>query len=389
MQLTDRMKRIGTETAFEVFARAQALERQGKNVVHLELGEPDFPSPKAAIEAGIEALRAGMTKYTTSPGILDLRARIAEVEGPRRSLKFTPEQVVVTPGAKPIMFYVLLALAQEGDEVLYPDPGFPIYESMIRFSGATPVPYPLREENDFCMDPGYIAARLSPRTRLVIISSPNNPTGGVEPRENLGRLADALRKNDTWILSDEIYSHLIFEGSHHSIAGFEGMPEKTIILDGFSKTYSMTGWRLGWGIMPQELVPHITRLVINSVSCTSGFSQRGGLGAISTLEETLPPMREEFKRRREVIVAGLNEIPGVRCARPHGTFYAFPNVSSFGRKSKEVADYLLEKAGVACLSGTAFGNEGEGYLRLSFATSIDKIQLALARIKEGLADLPA
>lgn len=389
MQLTDRMKRIGTETAFEVFARAQALERQGKDVVHLELGEPDFPSPKAAIEAGIEALRAGMTKYTTSPGILDLRARIAEVEGPRRSLKFTPDQVVVTPGAKPIMFYVLLALAQEGDEVLYPDPGFPIYESMIRFSGATPVPYPLREENDFCMDPGYIAARLSPRTRLVIISSPNNPTGGVEPRENLGRLADALRKNDTWILSDEIYSHLIFEGSHHSITGFEGMPEKTIILDGFSKTYSMTGWRLGWGIMPQELVPHITRLVINSVSCTSGFSQRGGLGAISTLEETLPPMREEFKRRREVIVAGLNEIPGVRCARPRGTFYAFPNVSSFGRKSREVADYLLEKAGVACLSGTAFGNEGEGYLRLSFATSIDKIQVALARIKEGLADFPA
>jgi aspartate/methionine/tyrosine aminotransferase len=389
MQLTDRMKRIGTETAFEVFARAQALERQGKNVVHLELGEPDFPSPKAAIEAGIEALRAGMTKYTTSPGILDLRARIAEVEGPRRSLKFTPEQVVVTPGAKPIMFYVLLALAQEGDEVLYPDPGFPIYESMIRFSGATPVPYPLREENGFCMDPGYIAARLSPRTRLVIISSPNNPTGGVEPHENLGRLSDALRKNDTWILSDEIYSHLIFEGSHHSITGFEGMPEKTIILDGFSKTYSMTGWRLGWGIMPQELVPHITRLVINSVSCTSGFSQRGGLGAISTLEETLPHMREEFKRRREVIVAGLNEIPGVRCARPRGTFYAFPNVSSFGRKSKEVADYLLEKSGVACLSGTAFGNEGEGYLRLSFATSIDKIQVALARIKEGLANFPA
>ena len=389
MRLTDRMKRIGTETAFEVFARAQALERQGKSVVHLELGEPDFPSPRAAIEAGIEALREGMTKYTTSPGILDLRARIAEVEGPRRGLKFTPEQVVVTPGAKPIMFYALLALAQEGDEVLYPDPGFPIYESMIRFTGATPVPYPLREKNDFCMDPGYLAARLSPRTRLVIISSPNNPTGGVEPRENLGRLAEALRQNDTWILSDEIYSHLIFEGSHHSITGFEGMPERTIILDGFSKTYSMTGWRLGWGIMPQELVPHITRLVINSVSCTSGFSQKGGLGAISTLEETLPPMREEFKRRREVIVAGLNEIPGVKCSKPRGTFYAFPNVSSFGRKSKEVADYLLEKAGVACLSGTAFGNEGEGYLRLSFAASIDKIQVALARIKEGLADFPA
>jgi aspartate/methionine/tyrosine aminotransferase len=233
------------------------------------------------------------------------------------------------------------------------------------------------------MDPEYVAARLSPRTRLVIISSPNNPTGGVEPCENLARLAEALRRNDTWVLSDEIYSHLIFEGSHHSITGFEGMPAKTIILDGFSKTYSMTGWRLGWGIMPQELVPHITRLVINSVSCTSGFSQKGGLGAISTLEKTIPPMREEFKRRREVIVTGLNGIPGVRCAKPRGTFYAFPNVSSFGRKSKDVADHLLDNAGVACLSGTAFGSEGEGYLRFSFATSIDKIQAALDRIKEA------
>ena len=256
---------------------------------------------------------------------------------------------------------------------------------MIRFAGATPVPYPLREENGFCMDPGLVAGRLSPRTRLVIISSPNNPTGGVEPRENLEKLAEALRKNDTWVLSDEIYSHLIFEGSHHSIASFKGMPEKTIILDGFSKTYSMTGWRLGWGIMPQELVPHITRLVINSVSCTAGFSQKGGLGAISTLEKTLPPMREEFKRRRELIVAGLNGIRGVRCAKPRGTFYAFPNVSSFGRKSKEVADYLLESAGVACLSGTAFGAEGEGYLRLSFATSIEKIGIALDRIKDAFA----
>jgi aspartate aminotransferase len=388
MRLTERMKRIGTETAFEVFARAQALERQGKDVVHLELGEPDFPSPEAAIEAGIEALRAGMTKYTTSPGVLELRARIAEMEGPRRGLSFAPEQVVVTPGAKPIMFYALLALAQDGDEVLYPDPGFPIYESMIRFAGATPVPYPLREENGFCMDPDHVAGRLSPRTRLVIISSPNNPTGGVEPRENLKRLAEALRVNDTWVLSDEIYSHLIFEGSHHSITSFEGMPEKTIILDGFSKTYSMTGWRLGWGIMPQELVPHITRLVINSVSCTAGFSQKGGLGAISTLDKTLPPMREEFKRRRESIVAGLNGIRGVRCAKPRGTFYAFPNVSSFGRKSKEVADYLLESAGVACLSGTAFGAEGEGYLRLSFATSIEKIRIALERIKDAFARLP-
>ena len=389
MKLTDRMHRLGTETAFEVFARASAMERQGRDIVHLELGEPDFASPPAAIEAGIAALRAGMTKYTTSPGIPELRARIAEVEGPRRGLAFAPEQVVVTPGAKPIMFYVLLALAQEGDEVLYPDPGFPIYESMIRFAGATPVPYPLREENDFCMDPDLMASRLSPRTCLVIIISPNNPTGGVESRDSLARLAGVLRRNDAWILSDEVYSHLIFEGSHCSIASFDGMAEKTIILDGFSKTYSMTGWRLGWGIMPLELAPHITRLVINSVSCTSGFSQKGGLGAISTLEHTLPPMLEEFRGRRDVIVAGLNQIRGIRCAEPRGTFYAFPNVSSLGRKSREVADYLLDRAGVACLSGTAFGSEGEGYLRLSFAASVEKIRTALARIKDALAVFPS
>ncbi|NWG13741.1 MAG: pyridoxal phosphate-dependent aminotransferase [Acidobacteria bacterium] len=383
MRLTDRMQRLGTETAFEVFARAQALERQGRDVVHLELGEPDFQSPDSAVEAVAAALRGGMTKYTTSPGLLELRAKIAEVEGPRRGLRFAPEQVVVTPGAKPIMFYVILALAQEGDEVLYPDPGFPIYESMIRFAGATAVPYPLREENGFCMDPDYVASRLSPRTRLVIISSPNNPTGGVERRENLARLASVLREHDTWILSDEIYSHFIFEGSHHSIASFESAHEKTVVLDGFSKTYSMTGWRLGWGIMPQELVPHITRLIINSVSCTSGFVQKGGLGAISTREKTVPPMLAEYRRRRETIVSGLNQIPGVRCALPKGTFYAFPNVSSFGKKSRDVANYLLEEAGVACLSGTAFGNEGEGYLRLSFATSMDKIRTALDRMHDA------
>ncbi len=388
MRLTDRMNRLGTETAFEVFARAQALERQGRDIVHLELGEPDFQSPEAAVESAITALRAGMTKYTTSPGLLELRARIAEVEGPRRGLRFAPEQVVVTPGAKPIMFYIIMALAQEGDEVLYPDPGFPIYESMIRFAGATAVPYPLREKNDFCMDPDYVASRLSPRTRLVIISSPNNPTGGVEPHENLASLAAALRKHDAWILSDEIYSHFIFEGSHHSIASFKGIPEKAIILDGFSKTYSMTGWRLGWGIMPPELVPHITRLIINSVSCTSGFSQKGGMGAISTLEKTVPTMLSDYRKRRETIVSGMNQIPGVRCAMPRGTFYAFPNVSAFGKKSREVANYLLEAAGVACLSGTAFGNEGEGYLRLSFATSIDRIRTAIDRMKEALGGFP-
>ncbi len=388
MKLADRMSRLGTETAFEVFARAQELERQGKSILHLELGEPDFASPDSAIEGAISALRSGVTKYTASPGILDLRALIAEVEGPRRNLAFAPEQVMVTPGAKPIMFFAILALVQEGDEVLYPDPGFPIYESMINFVGAKPVPYALKESRAFCMDLDFIKDRLSDRTRLVILNSPNNPTGGVEPEENLRGLAGLLRNHRAWVLADEIYSHFIFEGAHVSIASYDGMAERTIILDGFSKTYSMTGWRLGWGIMPKELVPHMTRLAVNSVSCTASFSQKGGIAAIGTREQTIPPMLEEFRRRREVIVKGLNAIPGVKCANPRGTFYAFPNVSSFGKTSKEVATYLLEEGGVACLAGTAFGKEGEGNLRFSFATSMEKIRQALERVRTALAKMP-
>jgi aspartate aminotransferase len=387
MRLADRMARLGTETAFEVLARAQALERQGKDIVHLELGEPDFPSPDSAVEEAIAALRAGMTKYTTSPGLLELRTQIAEVEGPRRGLRVSPDQVVVTPGAKPIMFYTILATVQEGDEVLYPDPGFPIYESMIAFAGATPVPYPLREANDFCLDPEYVTSRLSPRTRLVIINSPNNPTGGVESEESLAVLARSLVKTDAWILSDEIYSHFIFEGSHASITRFDGIPERTVILDGFSKSYSMTGWRLGFGIMPRELAALVTRLAINSVSCTAGFVQKGGIGALQTREKTIPVMLEEFRRRRGLIIDGLNAIPGVHCRIPRGTFYAFPNISAFGRKSKEVADFLLDEGHVACLAGTAFGREGEGYLRFSFATSMEKIRLALERIQAALLRL--
>jgi aspartate/methionine/tyrosine aminotransferase len=387
MKLSDRMSRLGTETAFEVFARAQALERQGRDIVHLEIGEPDFASPDSAIEAGCAAMRGGMTKYTTSGGLLELRSRIAEIEGPRRGLSFTPEQVIVTPGGKPIMFYMILALAQEGDEVLYPDPGFPIYESMIRFSGATPVPYPLLEQNEFRFDPDFIAAHLSERTRLVIVNSPNNPTGGVESRESLRALVRLLRQSDAWVLSDEIYSHFIFEGEHASMAAFDDMAARTIILDGFSKTYSMTGWRLGFGIMPEEIAPHINRLVVNSVSCTPGFTQKGGLGALTTREATIPVMIEEYRRRRQIIVDGLNAIPGVRCILPHGTFYAFPNVSSFGYTSREVSEFLLERAGVACLAGTAFGGQGEGYLRFSFASSTENICRALERIGEALPEM--
>jgi aspartate aminotransferase len=387
MRLAGRMSRLGTETAFEVLARAQALERQGKHIVHLELGEPDFSSPDSAIKAGVDSLLSGLTKYTTSPGLLDLRSQIAEIEGPRRNLQFSPDQVVITPGAKPIMFYAILAMVEEGDEVLYPDPGFPIYESMIGFAGGTPVPYPLRESNGFQIDFDHLRAHLTPRTRLVILNSPSNPTGGVESRESLFRLAELLLPTEAWILSDEIYSHFIFEGCHASIASFDTLASRTVILDGFSKTYSMTGWRLGFGVMPAELAQRITQLVINSVSCTPVFTQRGGLAALGTRDQTIPPMIEEFRRRRDVVVDGLNAMPGVRCQKPRGTFYAFPNVSSFGKSSKVIADYLLDKGGIACLAGTAFGREGEGYLRLSFGTSMENIREGLKRIGNALARL--
>jgi aspartate/methionine/tyrosine aminotransferase len=381
------MSRLGTETAFEVLARAQALERQGKHIVHLELGEPDFCSPDSAIKAGVDSLISGLTKYTTSPGLLDLRSQIAEIEGPRRNLRFSPDQVVITPGGKPVMFYTILAMVDDGDEVLYPDPGFPIYESMIGFAGGVPVPYPLRESNGFQIDFDHLRAHVSPRTRLVILNSPSNPTGGVESQESLSHLAELLRPTDAWILSDEIYSHFIFEGRHGSIASFDDLASRTVILDGFSKTYSMTGWRLGFGIMPAELAQRITQLVINSVSCTPVFTQRGGLAALETREETIPRMIEEFRRRRDVVVDGLNAMPGVRCQKPRGTFYAFPNVSSFGKSSKAVADYLLDQGGVACLAGTAFGREGEGYLRLSFGTSMENIREGLKLMGNALARL--
>jgi len=387
MRLTQRMSRLGTETAFEVLARAQALERQGRDIVHLEIGEPDFPSPESAIEAASAGLRSGLTKYTTSPGLLELRARVAEIEGPRRGISVSPEQIVITPGGKPIIFYTILALVQEGDEVLYPDPGFPIYESMIGFAGGKPVPYPLREDNGFRIDHAGLASRITPRTRLFILNSPSNPTGGVESRQSLEALAELLAEREIWILSDEIYSHFIYEGSHSSIASFGDTASRTVILDGFSKTYSMTGWRLGYGIVPADLAPFLTQLVINSVSCTPAFSQKGAMAALETRAQTIPPMIEEFRSRREAIVAGLNALPGVRCAKPGGAFYAFPNISSFRGTSKEIADYLLIEGGVACLPGTSFGLEGEGYLRLSFATSMNRIQEGLARMGSALARL--
>jgi aspartate aminotransferase len=387
MKLAQRMSRLGTETAFEVLARARALEAKGKNVIHLEIGEPDFDTPAHVIEAGITALRSGYTHYSPSAGIGELRDSIAALAGKKRALTFSPDQVVVTPGGKPIMFFVILALAEAGDEVIYPNPGFPIYESMINFVGATPVPIPLREENSFRLDVDELASKITPRTRLLIINSPQNPTGSVLSHDDLAGIAELAVRHGLVVLSDEIYNEILYEGEHVSIAAFPGMAERTIILDGFSKTYAMTGWRLGYGIMPLELAPHITRLVTNSVSCTATFIQRAGIAALEGPSDDVVSMVAEFRRRRKIIVDGLNAIPRLRCAMPAGAFYAFPYVEDVGMDCRSFADYLLNDAGVATLSGTSFGAFGEGYLRISYANSIPNLQSALERIESAINKL--
>lgn len=387
MKLAERMGRLGTETAFEVLAKARALEAKGKNVVHLEIGEPDFDTPAHVVEAGATSLRSGDTHYSPSSGISDLRQSIARFAGRKRGLSFNPDQVVVTPGGKPIMFFVIMALAQEGDEVIYPNPGFPIYESMIDFVGATPVPIPLREEKRFRLDVDELAGKITPRTRLLIINSPQNPTGSVLERADVAGIAELAVRHDLVVLSDEIYSEILYDGEHVSIAGFPGMAERTIILDGFSKTYAMTGWRLGYGIMPSDLAPAITRLVTNSVSCTATFVQKAGVAALEGPPDDVLGMVAEFRRRRQVIVDGLNAIPRLRCAMPAGAFYAFPYVGDVGMDCRAFADYLLNEAGVATLSGTSFGRFGEGYLRLSYANSIPNLQTALDRIASAIKKL--
>lgn len=389
MKLAERMGRLGTETAFEVLAKARALEAQGREIIHLEIGEPDFDTPKHVIAAAQTALDEGFTHYSPSPGIPELRQAIARSAGRKRGVSFTPEQVVVTPGGKPIMFFILLALAERGDEVIYPNPGFPIYESMINFSGATPVPIPLRERNQFRLDVDELASRISPRTRLIILNSPQNPTGGVLSREDIRRISELATRHDVLVLSDEIYGEILYEGEHVSPVTFPDMTERTIILDGFSKSYAMTGWRLGYGIMPLELVPHVSRLVTNSVSCTATFVQKGGVAALEGPQDDVRTMVEEFRRRREVIVDGLNRIPGIRCPKPSGAFYVFPNVAELGLDCRTIADFLLNEAGVATLSGTSFGEFGEGYLRLSYANSIENLEKALDRIDEAARRLPA
>jgi aspartate/methionine/tyrosine aminotransferase len=389
MKLAERMSRLGTETAFEVLAKARALEAQGREVIHLEIGEPDFNTPANVVAAGQAALQEGYTHYSPSPGIPELRAAIANFAGRKRGVAFSPEQVVVTPGGKPIMFYVLLALAEPGDEVIYPNPGFPIYESMINFAGATPVAIPLREDNQFRLDVDELARLITPRTRLIIVNSPQNPTGGVLSRSDIQRISELAVRHDLLVLSDEIYSEILYEGEHVSPVIFPDMPERTIILDGFSKTYAMTGWRLGYGIMPSELVPHLSRLVTNSVSCTATFVQKGGVAALEGPQTDVREMVEEFRRRRRVIVEGLNRIPGVRCQMPAGAFYAFPYVGNLGLDCRAIADFLLYEGGVATLAGTSFGEYGEGYLRLSYANSIENLEKALERIDSTVRRLPA
>src|SRR2546422_3676879 len=382
MQLVEKMSRIGTESAFEVLAKARALEKQGRNVIHLEIGEPDFPTPPHVVEAGKQALDEGWTKYGPTPGFPEFREAIAAYVSRTRGVKVSGENVCVVPGGKPIMFFSMIALLEIGDEVIFPDPGFPIYESVIRFLGATPVPIPLVESRGFSFDLDTLRDRLSNKTKMVILVSPANPTSGVIPKEDLARMADMFRDRDIMVLSDEIYSRIWYETEPSSIASFDGMLEKTIILDGFSKTYSMTGWRLGYGVMPLWMADAVTKLMVNSNSCTASFTQRAGMAALSGPQDCVTAMVTEFRKRRDVIVKGLNEIPGFQCSVPPGAFYAFPNVSGTGISSKELADYLLNEAGVACLNGAAFGEHGNGYLRFSYANSLGNILEAIERIKK-------
>jgi aspartate aminotransferase len=381
MNVASRMLRLGTESAFEVLARAKALERAGRQIVHLEIGEPDFDTPAHIKEAAKQALDAGATHYGPSAGLPELREAIAKHIGETRGVPVSPDEVVVTPGAKPIMFFTIMALAGEGDEVIYPNPGFPIYESVINFVGAVPVPIPLREDSGFGFDLELFERRVSSRTRLIIVNSPQNPTGGVLDRGQLERIADVARRRGIPVLSDEIYRQFLYEGEFASIMTLPGMRERTILLDGFSKSYAMTGWRLGYGVMPQPLAEHLTRLMVNSASCTASFVQLAGIAALQGDQTPVGRMVAEFKRRRDLLVDGLNRLPGVRCARPRGAFYVFPNVTATGRPSGEIAERLLTEAGVALLSGTAFGAHGEGYLRLSYANSEANLRLALERMR--------
>src|SRR3954469_10168626 len=385
LRLASRMARLGTETAFEVLVKARALEAKGRDIVHLEIGEPDFDTPRNIIDAATDALHKGFTHYGPSAGLPALRETIAQYISETRRVDVTPDEVVVVPGGKPIIFFSILALAEPGDEVIYPNPGFPIYESMINFLGAKAVPIRLREEMDFRLDVDELAGLINDRTKLLILNSPQNPTGGVLEKKDIDDIAAVIGDRDVMVLTDEIYSRLIFEGEHHSIMSIDGMKERCILLDGFSKTYAMTGWRMGYGVMRADLATRIARLMTNSASCTASFTQIAGIEAMRGPQDSVEKMCAEFKRRRDVMVAGLNKIKGFSCLSPKGAFYVFPNITGTGWASKKLADALLDEAGVAGLSGTAFGNFGEGYLRFSVANSIENIEKALERVSNWAA----
>ena len=378
--LARRMARLGTETAFEVLSKAKALERQGRTIVHLEIGEPDFETPANIVEAAVDALRTGWTHYGPSAGLPELRESIARYVSSTRGVEVSPDEVVVVPGGKPIMFYTMLAFIDEGDEVVYPNPGFPIYESMINYAGGKAVPIQLHEERDFAMDVRELEPLITDRTKLIILNSPQNPTGGVLQRQDIEQIAHAIGDRNIMVLSDEIYSRLQFEGAPYSIMKIPGMQARTILLDGFSKTFAMTGWRIGYGVMRADLATQITRLMTNSNSCTATFTQMAAIEALHGDQTPVSLMCAEFKHRSEAFVAGLNRIRGFSCRMPKGAFYVFPNITATGWTSKPLADALLDQAGVAALSGTAFGQFGEGYLRFSVANSLRNLEEALHRI---------
>ncbi|MFZ9870808.1 MAG: pyridoxal phosphate-dependent aminotransferase [Candidatus Kapaibacteriota bacterium] len=387
MQIADRMSRLGTETAFEVLLKARALEAQGKHIVHLEIGEPDFDTPQNIIEAAKKALDDGFTHYGPSAGLPQAREAVANyVNATRGYQMWDADNVVITPGAKPIMFFGMMAVLNEGDEVIYPNPGFPIYESVINFLGAKPVPLQLKEEKEFRFDIADLEALITPRTKMLIINTPQNPTGGILTREDLQQIAELSVKHNLIVLSDEIYSQVVYgDFQHTSITEFDGMAERTMILDGFSKTFAMTGWRLGYGLFPKDIAKLVAKLQTNCTSCTSSFSQIAGIEALS--DRTLPAVNiflKEFEKRRDLIVEHLNTIPGFRCHKPHGAFYVFPNIADTGMTSQEMETFLLNEAGVACLSGTAFGAHGEGFIRFSYANSLENIEEAMHRVKAAL-----
>ncbi len=382
MTVSRKMMSLGTEAAFEVLAKARELEAQGRSVIHLEIGEPDFETPANIVEAGMEAMRQGFTHYGPTAGLPELRQAIARNVESTRGISVAPEQVVVTPGGKPIMFFTILALAERGVEIIYPNPGFPVYESMIRFCGARPVPMRFLEEKGYHPDLEDLASKITSKTRLIILNSPQNPAGSAFTGEEMEVLANLLKnQSQTYIMSDEIYKDILYEGVHQSIAAIPGMQDRTIILDGFSKSYAMTGWRLGYGVFPEELVPHIVRLASNSVSCAATFVQRAAIEALEGPQEPVVNMVKEFRRRRDAIVDGLRRIPGVRCPLPEGAFYAFPSIKGTGITSQEFQDRALPEAGVALLGGHSFGKYGQGYLRLSYANSLENLQEALNRLE--------